>query len=325
MNPEISPGVFLRSRRRSAFRPLAHFLSLGLLAVAGPGRAEVLVVPMARYEQYALDGREIYRPTVGLELASADRESGRLSATYSLHRLGGDRAEPDLFHAIDLSASSKNGRHQVLGLFRSESDEPVVGGLQTFVLGAGYTYDLFRGERSILSLGAGLAAGGLGLELPDGTDVLVLPVPLVQYRLKTDFVDISFSCIAGPDFAVSGPRRGRVRLDGYLGFRRLRDARDLDFDLSASYRFFAADDPGGDVAGVSAGFRNASWHFQPAKGSSQDLTCYTPYLGLDFSFVRITGGAALAGLERRGASERRNLGDGSFLSVQARLPLGAAP
>lgn len=322
MNPDAKPGVSSRFRSNPVFR-FAAFVSL--LAGAVPLRAEAVVVPMARYEQYALEGQDIYRPTVGLEIASPDRESYQVTAAYSLHRLGDGKAEPEVFHVVDLAASRKSGRHQVLGLFLSESDEPVAGGLETFQAGAGYTYDAIRGERQTLSLGAGLAVGGLGLELPDGTDVRILPVPLVQYRLKTDFVDIALSCLAGPDLAVSGPRRGRLRLDGFVGFRRLREARDVDFDIAASYRFFAPDDRGGDFAGVSAGIRNASWHFQPAKGLARDMTCYTPYLGLDLSFVRITGGAALAGRERLGASARRSLGGGSFLAVQARLPLGAAP
>jgi hypothetical protein len=321
MNPDALPGVFARF----LFRARERVLFLVLLASAVSVQAEAVVTPMARYEQFALGGQDIYRPTVGLEIASPDQQTYRVEAGYSLHRQGRAEGEHDLFHAIDLSASRRSGRHQVLGLFLSESDEPVAGGIKTFQAGAGYTYDVLRSESQALSLGAGLAMGGLGLELPDGTDLRILPVPLLQYRWKTDFVDIAFSCLAGPDLAVSGPRSGRLRLDGYLGFRRLREARDLDFDVSASYRLFAPDEQGGDFAGVMAGIRNASWHFQPAKGPSRDLSCYTPYLGLDLSFVRITGGAALAGRERRGASEHRNLGDGSFLAVQARLPLDAVP
>ena len=323
MFPDKSPGAAIRlpdpSLRHRAATRLAVVLLAALAVPSGAARA----APMARFEQFSLDGRDIFRPAVGLEVASADSEAWRCGGSYALHRQVGGDPNPELFHVVEASGAFRRGRDQVLGHFRSESDEPVAGGWKTFLAVGGATRDVFRGGRARLSLGAGLAVGGLGLELPDGTDIVVLPVPLVQWRWVTDFVDIALSSLWGADFAIAGGRRGPLRLDGALGFRRLREWRDVDFDVALSYRFFAPDE--GDLAGVMAGVRNRSWHVEPARGPSQDLTCLAPYAGFDLSIVRITGGIALAGSERRGNAARRDLGDGTFLAVQARLPLGAGP
>lgn len=323
MDPDFSQGAKARCFPFPALRRGMRTMCLVLSAWIAPLAAEVVVVPLAGYEQYSLGDQDLYRPKVGVQVVSKGPDPFQVAANYSLHRLGADGAEPDLFHAIDLFGSTKRGRHQVLGVFQSESDEPITGGARTFEAGAGYSYDVVHGPRATLSLGGVVAAGGLGLELPDGTDVLVAPVPLLQFLWATESVNAMLSILGTPNASLALGGQGRVRWKGRVGIRRLRDARDIDFDVSTEYRLFDASSRWGDLFGISAGMRNASWQAQPAKGPSQDLTCYTPYLGLDLSFVRITGGAALAVRETHG-SERKRWGDGAFVSMVAMLPIGGA-
>jgi hypothetical protein len=74
----------------------------------------------------------------------------------------------DLYHDIGSVIEWKFGRHQVLGLLHSASDEPLYGGLHTVQAGAGYGYEVLRTERFSLILGGMLVLSYFGLEYADG-------------------------------------------------------------------------------------------------------------------------------------------------------------
>lgn len=311
------PFFALDGRLRSAY-----FLLLFIAVAASLVEADVVVVPIAGVERYSLDKRTIARPMVAVQARSASAsDTGMLSASWTAHiREGASSPGPDEYHDASLFATYRRGRGQMLGVFRGASDEPVVGGVRTFQAGVAFAYDAWSGARSRLSLGGGVAGGGLGVELPDGTDVLVAPFPVVRWTWASESVSAGVDFVTSPSVNVS-VRHGRSRMEGTAGFSGLRDARDLDFDVSAGMRLFDSTDRWGDVAGVYAGFRNTSWHFRRGNGAEYDANCYAPYMRVDLALVQLSAGYGFGGRERFDGKERR-MGNGVFGGVSLALPLG---
>lgn len=306
----------------SCQHPLVPIAGVFLALAASFVRAGVVVVPVSGVEQYALDRRTTMRPYTGIQVRSVtDSDTDMVAASWTGHLLRGDAsAGPDVYQDANLFATARRGRHQLLGVFSGVSDEPVAGGVRTFQAGVAYAYDVRMGSRSRLSLGGGVAGGGLGIELPDGTDVLVAPFPVVRWSYVTESVNIGIDFVASPSLRVAA-KDGRLRLAGSAGFTGLRGPRDLEFDVSVGTRLFEPTDRWGDFAGLHAGFRNASWHFRRGDGTRYDANCYAPYARLDLSLVQISVGYGFAGLERYDDVERR-LGDGAFGALQLAFPLG---
>ena len=224
---------------------------------------------------------------------------------------------PGGYHSVDLLYDTDRGRHQIVGLFKSESDQPVAGGWTTFQAAAVYGYEVVATDALTLALGGGLAVSDFGIELEGGGSWPVLPVPFIRASYESRFVKGGFDFITGPNLSLTFFPASQLRLAGEARMDQFRDERDLIFTTALEYRFFAQDHPAGDIAGIALGFKNDILGFTPG-GSDEpyELTHYALFAELDVTLLSIGAGFAFQGRERYGEEIVRKAGDGYFFSVQ---------
>src|SRR6056297_3490281 len=88
-------------------------------------------VPAAQYDLLVTDQQTVHTPSGGLiVLHDEDMFVGLYGRPIITRDIDGDH--PDRYHTIDLLYDRRRGRHHSVSLFKSESDEPLVGGWQTF-------------------------------------------------------------------------------------------------------------------------------------------------------------------------------------------------
>lgn len=300
-------------------------LTTGTPIVADEG---TLYVPLAQYDYLSLDSRAIYSPGVGLLIAAGESMFVGLYTRHTVEKtLPADY--PDLYHAVELVFDGRTDRHQYLTVFKSESDQPVYGGLHTFQAAAVYGYEVVVRDDLSLALGGGIAVGDFGLELSDGTAWPLLPVPFIRMAWESRLLDTSFDFITGPNLSATLAPRNRLRLHGEMRMDEYRDIQDLIFECALEYRLLPADHPMGDLAGVSLGVKNDHYAFavgtdgRDVDDNREDLEVgyYAYFASLDLSLLKITAGYAFEGRERYGDSDPVSTGDGYFLSIQGMIPL----
>jgi hypothetical protein len=222
---------------------------------------------------------------------------------------------PSLYHHITAMAERKIKRHQMLGIFRSPSDEPVYGGLRTFQAAFGYGYELVRNNALSLTLGA--AVGISDFDIGGGITVPTFPFPLVRLGFTSSWLNVSFDFLTNPVLDIVIAPESRIRMNGSFQMVYYRDIRDLMFDCTLWYRFFTKEHQMGDFAGVGVGIKNSSEDFLLSeKGKTYELGYYAVYGILDLSFLQISGGYVFNGRERYGDNAAQPLGNGYFLSAQ---------
>ena len=214
----------------------------------------------------------------------------------------------------------KKNRHQYLGILKSESDEPMYGGLRTFQAAAVYGYELLKSQNFSLALGGGLAVGSFGIERENGEPWPIIPVPLVRANYETNWMKFKFEFLTGPNFElVIGPK-SHVRFITDLRMDQFRDSRDLVFESSLAYRFFSAESEMGDFAGISVGFKNDNYgefNIGGQKDEFFELHYYSFFGAIDISLLKLTAGYAFGGRELYKQEYKKDIGEGYFLSVQA--------
>jgi hypothetical protein len=290
--------------------------TLLLTAAAAPAGAEdTAYIPMIGYELVSLDSQGIHSATAG---GAVMGDEYTFVGLYTRHQFTKDLVpeDPALFfpsgyHSVDLLFDGGEGRHQLLTLFKSESDRPVYGGLSTFQAAVVYGYEVIAGRNLNLALGGGLAAGDFGIESP------LLPVPFIRLVWESRLIDAGFDFITGPNLGFTLFPRHRLRLNGDMRMDQFRDSRDLIFETSLEYRFFDPDGPAGDFAGVSLGFKNDSLGFTSGKsGEEYEMHYYALFAELDLAILTLAGGYAFEGRERYGEDDIRHTGRGYFVSLQ---------
>ena len=274
------------------------------------------LIPLAAYEFLSAGEQSLDSGSIGLIAMSPNL---MIVGMYSLHsyREAALFDYPAEFHTVDALADGKVGRHAYLGLFKSESDRPVAGGLATFQAAAVYGYAFLRGQNLTLTAGGGLALGDFGLTLPSGDPWPLIPVPYIRLDYRSRFIDSSFSFLTGPNLEVTIGPESKLRLKGDFRFDQMRDIRDLIFDCALQYRFFGPGHEMGDFAGVSAGFKNGMYGYVPAdREGTHDLAYRSVFGTLDLTLISITGGYAFDMKETCRGEGDRSLGDGFFVSLQ---------
>jgi hypothetical protein len=212
-------------------------------------------------------------------------------------------------------AERKIKRHQMLGIFRSPSDEPVYGGLRTFQAALGYGYELVRNNALSLTLGA--AVGVSEFDIGGGITVPAFPFPLVRLGFTSSWLNVSFDFLTNPVLAIVIAPESRIRMNGSFQMVYYRDIRDLLFDCTLWYRFFTKEHQMGDFAGVGVGIKNSGEDFLLSeKGKTYELGYYAVYGIIDLSFFQISGGSVFNSRERYGNNAAQPLGNGYFLSAQ---------
>mgnify|MGYP005863431029 CR=1 FL=1 len=290
--------------------------TLLLTAAVVPAVAEdIAYIPMAGYELVSLDSQGMHSATAG---GAVMGDEYTFVGLYTRHlfiedMVSGDPALsfPSGYHSVDLLFDGGEGRHQLLALFKSESDRPVYGGLSTFQGAAVYGYEVIAGENLNLALGGGLALSDFGIESP------ILPVPFIRLAWDSRMLEAGFDFITGPNLSFTLFPRERFRLNTDMRMDQFRDSRDLIFETSLEYRLLDPNGPVGDLAGVSLGFKNDSLGFTAGKsGEEYELQYYALFAELDLAILTFACGYAFEGRERRGEDDIRQIGSGYFLSLQ---------
>jgi len=283
-------------------------------------------IPLLKYDYLSLDSQSIHSPGAGLVVQSDDV---LFVGLYSRHSIEDPPSfdYPDVYHTIDMLLDGKKNRHQYLGLFKSESDRPVYGGLKTFQGGLFYGYDLLSRGNASLILGGGLAIGDFGIDLANGKPLPVLPIPLIRAKYSSSWIAADFDFLTTPNLNITIGPKSRFRFTGDFRMEQFRDSRDILFECAVGYRFFSDSDPMGDFAGVSLGIKNDNYgafnlhdnncilNFN-GKHESLEIHYYALFASIDLSLLKITGGYAFGGRELYQEEDIRNTGDGWFVSVE---------
>jgi hypothetical protein len=282
------------------------------------------IIPLATYEFVSVDNQRYHAPGGGLVFmrgdqsppAEKERDSLMLAAFYQTYLLGENQGGyPDLYHNVTAMAEKKIKRHQLLGLFRSPSNEPVYGGLRTFQAALGYGYELVRNDSVSLTLGAAL--GISEFDIGDDTTVPVFPLPLLRFGFTSSLVNISFDFLTTPAIDIVIAPESKIRVNGSFQMVYYRDIEDLMFDCTLWYRFFTKEHAMGDFAGVGIGVKNSGEDFKLSeKDKTYEMSYYSVFGIIDLSFLELSGGYIFNGRERYGDNPARSLGNGYFISAQ---------
>jgi hypothetical protein len=282
------------------------------------------IIPMATYEFISMDGQQYHVPGGGLVFMKGDqdppveedRRSLMIAAFYQSYLLKENQeGYQNLYHHITAMAEGKIKRHQILGLFRSPSDKPVYGGLQTLQAALGYGYELVRNNSLSLTLGA--AVGISEFDIGGSITVPVFPFPLVRFGFTSSWINISFDFLTTPALDIVLAPESRIRMNGSFQMVYYRDIQDLLFDCTLWYRFFTKEYAMGDFAGVGLGVKNSGEDFKPGeKGKIYEMGYYSVFGIIDLSFLELSGGYIFSSRERYGNNPAQSLGNGYFISLQ---------
>ena len=284
---------------------------------------DMQIVPLAQYENLSLTSQQIKSSSGGLLINSEDM---MFIGLYTQHELEKplEYGFPNRYHTIDMLLDIKDGRDQYLGIFKSESDQPVNGGINTFQTAAVYGYEMISQPHLSVVLGGGIALGNFGVKTPGGKNWPLIPVPLARVNYHTDWLDAKFEFLTSPNLSFTLAPKGHVRLIGDVRMDQMRDSRDIIYEVALAYRPYSAQDEMGDFAGVSLGFKNNNYGaFQLGhqdEKESIEVHYKAVFVEVDVSVLKITAGYAFDGRSLYRETEKQDLGKGKYLSIQAMYP-----
>lgn len=299
-------------------------LTIPLIAQNGQEKDGAHYIPLLKYDYLTLDSQNIHSPSAGLVVMSDNVLFVGLFTRHSFE-------EPFLFdypkvyHSIDILFDGQKNRHQYLGIFKSESDQPVYGGLITFQTAVAYGYELVQRQNYSLVLGGGLAVSDFGIELSNGEPWPLIPVPLIRMKYNSRYIESKFEFLTSPNFDLTVGPKSQFRFIGECRMDQFRDIRDLIFECSLAYRFFPLDHPMGDFAGISVGvkydnygaFNLGSYDTIDFEEEESIELHYNAVFGtIDLTLLKISGGYAFNGRELYRGVDTQDIGDGYFLSIE---------
>jgi hypothetical protein len=297
----------------------------------GLSAPKIFFLPMASYSFVAFEGVRFHNPLAGVTMirfnpADFDKLFS-LSLMYSPQIVTGMSSDyPGLYHNAVLSIAQKLGRHLISGAFIANTDKPVYGGLRTFMGMAGYSYNLIQGPHFSMNLGAYLMLMDIDITLDNGTPWLLWPIPSISLAWEYDWITLGLV----PDARlVLGPREP-LSLMLTAGMDK--------FDTSLWYRRFKNGDTSAERLGIGFGLKRDTNDITQAEGLRYGISYYAVYGALRlFRFFEVSGGWAFDGKEGSKKIDKdtlfgsagfsmdsmynKNIGDGFFVSVSARLGL----
>lgn len=187
------------------------------------------IIPIGAYSYVSLGTQIVNSPGLALALQS---QNSLYVGSYIYNSFEEELLfdVPEDYHRVNFLGDIHRGPLNTLLIFRSESDEPVSGGLRTFQLGTAIGYDLHFGSSSSFILGGGLAVSDFGVDLPDGRPMPVIPVPLIRYSNKGKVLNISFDFLTGPNLSTTLAPESKIRITSDMRMNRFRDAGDIIFE-----------------------------------------------------------------------------------------------
>ncbi|MBF0194926.1 MAG: hypothetical protein HQL71_10215 [Magnetococcales bacterium] len=283
----------------------------------------VQIVPLVQYENLSLESQNIQSSSAGLQIIGTDVQFIGLY-TQHVFKEPLNSGFPRRYHTIDVLLDGKNGRNQYLGIFKSESDKPVSGGIDTYQAAGVYGYEVIQKPNFSFVLGGGLAVGNFGIETDDGENWPVIPVPLVRLNYHSDWLEAKFEFLTSPNISFTLAPKDRIRLTGDIRMDQFRDTRDIIFEVALAYRPFSNKNEMGDYTGIALGFKND--HYGPFKlgnkeeEESIEVHYYSLFAEFDISVLKITAGYAFGGRSLYNETDKLNLKEGSYVSVQGMFP-----
>jgi hypothetical protein len=294
-----------------------------------PDENKLYVMPLASYNYINLEKQSVHIPGLGLGLMKGDYGKDFTDVNSSLFIIAmyqpvffdrplSDESVPGIFHQADLMAEARMERHQLLGIFTSSSDKPVSGGISTFGAGMAWGYEVIRRNAVSLILGAGLAVGDFGLTLPDGRLLPICPLPLIRFGLNTRWFDASFDFLTGPNLSLTVAPEQKVRFTADMRMDYYRSIEDLIAEYIIWYRFFGAEHPMGDFAGIGVGYKNDSLGFDlsSGKGKSFELQQSSMFAVFDITVVKLEGGYIFNSRYLFDEHRAQSPGKGFYVSIQ---------
>ncbi|MDH5216564.1 MAG: hypothetical protein OEX19_02640 [Gammaproteobacteria bacterium] len=285
---------------------------------------EHLTVPLMQYDFISLSDQYIHSASAGLLL---QRDWGSFIGLYTGNEFRDPVSYdfPNTYHSIDTLLDTQFGRHQYIGIFKSDSNKPLTGGLNPIQAGAVYGYELINNKHWQLVLGAGIAVGEFGVELANGDTLPVIPVPLIRANYQSQYFESKFEFLTGPNWSFTVGPNSHVRLTFDSRMDQMRDARDIIFETNLAYRFFDKGHEMGDFAGVSIGFKNdnlgafklGNEHYT----ESLEAHYYSLLVTLDLTLIKVSAGRAFGGRLLYREEIKESMGEGWFVSVQGLIPL----
>jgi len=283
------------------------------------------ITPLLNYEYLTFNRQNVHSPGEGIMFTkgnitpalSEERDSLLIAGVFKQYFVHEEQnGYPDVYHNINIMIDRKIKRHLILGLVVAESDKPFYGGWRSFIAGPAYGYEFIRIENVSLTLGIGIGIGDFGIELPNGGNLLVMPIPVIRFNMDTSFMDLSFEFLNKPVLNITLLPDYRIRLINSFTVNQFRDIRDLLFDTRLMFRFFSSESKFGDFAGLGVGFKNGAFGFALAKEEkSYEVVYHSVYGMLDLSFLQIQGGYSFNGLEIYDLKRKKDIGDGFFINA----------
>ena len=281
------------------------------------------IVPLLQYENLSLTSQGVQSSSAGLLINGTDFQ---FVGMYTQHVFKEplQYGFPQRYHTIDMMLDKRQDRNQYVGIFNSESDQPVSGGINTFQAGALYGYEVIYKPKLSLVLGGGIAVGNFGLKTPGGKNVPVIPVPLVRFNYYSDLLVAKFEFITSPNLSFILAPKDRVRLSVDLRTSQLRDSRDAIFVCALAYRPYTDQDEHGDFFGVSIGITNNNYGAFTLGHEGEEESIEVHYRSLfaavDVSVLQVSAGYAFDGRSLYRETQEEDLGEGYFISIQAMYP-----
>jgi hypothetical protein len=308
---------------------LCVFLALpGTDLFCGGPEGDLFVLSRLSYDYVKTGDQEIHSPGLafGITKGVADvpfnevHKQFQVMALYQPFFFRNDLlyVAPQTYHRAKLMLDARWERHQLLGLFSSETDKPLAGGLSTVKAGLGWGYELLRYSNLSLILGVLVGVADFGIDLPSGDPLPILPVPLIRFSYKAEWLTASLEYLDSPSLNFTIAPGKPVRFTGNMTIVEYRGIEDLLGEGVLWYRFFASGSHSlGDFAGIGLGFKNETMYFNVASERGKTFEQqYTSIFGMiDISIVQLMVGYIMDSRTFYDRTEKRNSGKGYFISV----------
>jgi hypothetical protein len=311
------------------------FLFINIVLLFGSGfcfaeeageEQELFFLPLASYDYVNLDDQSIHVPGLGFAVMKGEQNISftdvhkqfLLTALYRPFFFGEVSCPlPDVYHGVDFLFDGRWERHQFLLIFKTSSDKPVAGGLQTVQAGLGWGYEILRYSNCSFILGAAVGLTDFGIDLPNGDPLPVFPLPLVRLKLKTEWLTGSFEFLTGPNLDFTVAPEKPIRFTASMRMDNYRNINDLIGEGVIWYRPFSTGHPLGDFAGIGLGIKNESFGFDLSAGRDKTFEQqYTAAFGIvDVSILKISGGYIVDSRELYNGY-KKDTGKGFFVSIQ---------
>jgi hypothetical protein len=312
-------------QKRALFVLILLFNTFAVFAQETEENNRLHFIPMASYNYIGLENQSAHIPGIGFGLMKGDYGKDFTEIHRSLFGVAlyqpvffSNAGTNETYHQIDVLLDGRIERHEIFGIFRSASDKPVAGGLQTFQTGVGYGYEIIRNSSVSLILGAGIAVGDFGLSLPDGSLFPILPLPVIRFGLNSKWVDLTFDFLTGPNMAFTIAPEKRIRFTADMRMDYYRSIEDVICEYLLWYRFFDNNSRLGDFMGVGIGFKNDSLDFDLSTGrNKQSELQHSAIIGvIDFTVLRLEGGYIFDSRSLIDGEKLNSQGKGFYIAIQ---------